>query len=51
MKFFDWAYVNGDKMAEDLVYVPLPDSLVKLVESAWAANIKDAAGKALWSGR
>jgi len=51
MKFFDWAYANGDKMAADLAYVPLPDSLVKLVKSAWAANIKDAAGKALWSGR
>ena len=51
MKFFDWTYANGDKMAEDLVYVPLPDSLVKLIKSAWAANIKDAAGKALWSGR
>ncbi|OGA34101.1 MAG: phosphate ABC transporter substrate-binding protein PstS [Betaproteobacteria bacterium RIFCSPLOWO2_12_FULL_64_23] len=51
MKFFDWAYANGDKMAADLIYVPLPDSLVKLIKSAWAANIKDAAGKALWSSR
>jgi phosphate transport system substrate-binding protein len=51
MKFFDWAYTNGDKIAEDLVYVPLPDSLVKLIKGAWAANIKDATGKALWSGR
>ena len=51
MKFFDWAYANGDKMAADLIYVPLPDSLVKLIRSAWAANIKDAAGKALWSSR
>jgi len=51
MKFFDWAYVNGDKMAADLEYVPLPDSLVKLIKSAWAANIKDGAGKALWSSR
>lgn len=51
LKFFDWAYANGDKMAEDLEYVPLPDSLVKLIKSAWAANIKDGAGKALWSRR
>lgn len=51
MKFFDWAYSNGDKMAADLEYVPLPDSLVKLIKSAWAANIKDGAGKALWSSR
>ena len=26
LKFFDWAYNNGDKMADDLDYVPLPDS-------------------------
>ena len=49
LKFFDWVYANGDKMAQDLAYVPVPDSLVKLIEGAWAANIKDGAGKALWS--
>ena len=26
LKFFDWAFGNGDKMADDLDYVPLPDS-------------------------
>ena len=25
LKFFDWAYKNGDKMAEELDYVPMPD--------------------------
>ena len=25
LKFFDWAYKNGDKLAVDLDYVPLPD--------------------------
>ena len=28
LKFFDWAYANGDKMAEELDYVPLPDNVV-----------------------
>ena len=51
VKFFHWAYANGDKMASDLDYVPLPDSLVKLVTGAWTANVKDGSGKALWSGR
>ena len=51
MKFFEWSYANGDKMAADLEYVPLPDGLVKLIKSAWTANIKDSAGKALWSSR
>lgn len=32
VKFFRWAFDKGDKMAEDLDYVPLPDAVVKLVE-------------------
>ena len=47
LKFFDWAYANGDKMAAELDYVPLPDSLKSLVRKQWADNIKDAAGKAV----
>lgn len=49
LKFFDWAYKSGDKLALDLDYVPLPDSVVKQVQSAWAATIKDPAGKSLWA--
>jgi phosphate transport system substrate-binding protein len=45
LKFFEWAYQNGDKLADDLDYVPLPDSVKDLVRKQWAANIKDAAGK------
>ena len=46
LKFFDWAYNNGDKMAADLDYVPLPDSVKALVRKQWG-EIKDASGKAL----
>ncbi len=31
LKFFDWAFVNGDKMADDLDYVPLPATVKDLV--------------------
>ena len=48
LKFFEWAYAEGDKMALDLDYIPMPDSVVKLVQNAWKAQIKDADGKALW---
>src|SRR3954465_8236206 len=44
LKFFDWAYEAGDKLALDLDYVPMPDSVVKLVKAEWK-KIKDAAGK------
>ena len=45
LKFFDWAYGNGDKAADDLDYVPLPDAVKALVRKQWADKIKDAAGK------
>jgi phosphate transport system substrate-binding protein len=47
LKFFDWAYGNGDKMADDLDYVPLPAAVKDLVRKQWADNLKDAAGKAI----
>jgi phosphate transport system substrate-binding protein len=50
LQFFSWAYANGDKMAADLDYVPMPDTVVKLVEGVWSKEIKDGAGKSIWSG-
>ncbi len=47
VKFFDWAYANGDKTALDMDYIPMPDAVVKLVRQSWKANLKDAAGKPL----
>jgi phosphate transport system substrate-binding protein len=44
LKFFDWAFSNGDKLADDLDYVPLPDSVKALVRKQFA-EIKDGAGK------
>lgn len=44
LKFFEWAYKNGSKMADELDYVPLPDSLVKQIFASWS-NYKDASGK------
>lgn len=44
LKFFDWVYVNGDKTAAELDYVPLPASVKDIVRKSWA-QIKDAAGK------
>jgi phosphate transport system substrate-binding protein len=48
LKFFDYAFKNGDAAATDLDYVPMPDSVTKLVQDAWKANLKDASGKAIW---
>ena len=40
LDFFAWAYKNGDQMAESLDYIPMPDSVVKLIEKTWSADIK-----------
>jgi len=48
LKFFNWSYANGAKLAADLDYVPLPEVLTKQIASVWASQVKDAGGKALW---
>lgn len=48
LKFFDWAYHNGGAMAQELDYVPMPSSVVSLVEKTWANDIKDKSGNPVW---
>ena len=44
LKFFEWAYANGDKTAAELEYVPLPTSVKDLVRKQWS-TVVDTAGK------
>jgi phosphate transport system substrate-binding protein len=46
LKFFQWAYQNGDKTADDLDYVPMPAAVKTQIQKAWG-EVKDAAGKPL----
>ena len=46
LKFFEWAYKNGDKTANGLDYVPMPASVKVVIEKSWS-EIKDASGKAI----
>jgi phosphate transport system substrate-binding protein len=46
LKFFNWAYKNGEKVAVDLDYVPMPASVVAAIQKSWG-EIKDPAGKAV----
>jgi phosphate transport system substrate-binding protein len=43
LRFFDWAYKNGDKVALELDYVPMPDSVKTAIRQQWA-KITDASG-------
>nr|WP_246375030.1 phosphate ABC transporter substrate-binding protein PstS [Pseudochelatococcus contaminans] len=40
LKFFDWAYSNGAPYAEELAYIPLPESLTNEIRAVWAAEVK-----------
>lgn len=48
LKFVDWAYKNGSAMATELDYIPMPASVVTLIENEWKAQIKDSSAKAIW---
>ena len=48
LRFFDWSFKNGAKMADDLDYVPMPEAVVSLIQSAWKAQIKDGSGKSVY---
>jgi phosphate transport system substrate-binding protein len=47
LKFFDWVFKNGDKLALDLEYVPMPAAVKDQIRASWA-GITDASGKSLF---
>ncbi|MBV9522975.1 MAG: phosphate ABC transporter substrate-binding protein PstS [Alphaproteobacteria bacterium] len=50
LQFFDWSYRNGQKMADELDYVPMPENVVKLVEDAWKKEMSDPGSNPVWTG-
>ena len=47
LKFFTWAFDKGDRLATEMLYVPMPDNVVGAIQRLWAAEIRDAGGKPL----
>ncbi|TXC84779.1 phosphate ABC transporter substrate-binding protein PstS [Paraburkholderia azotifigens] len=45
LKFFDWAFRNGNQTAQELDYITLPDAVVSEIRTQWKAKVKDASGK------
>ncbi|PHM21034.1 MAG: phosphate ABC transporter substrate-binding protein PstS [Curvibacter sp. PD_MW3] len=43
LKFFSWAYKNGDKTADEMDYVPMPAGVKTAIEKSWS-EVKDASG-------
>jgi phosphate transport system substrate-binding protein len=49
LKFFDWAYSpEGDKLADALDYVPLPNAVTNQIPDTWKTQIKDPSGKPVY---
>lgn len=48
LKFFEFGYTKGQQDAKDLIYVPLPESVVAKVHASWE-QIKDASGKPVFA--
>jgi phosphate transport system substrate-binding protein len=46
LKFFDWGFTNGNAIASELEYIPLPADVIGLVKAEWK-KITDASGKPL----
>jgi phosphate transport system substrate-binding protein len=40
LKFFKFAFDKGAKSAEELDYIPMPDSVTHLIEKTWNSDIK-----------
>ncbi len=47
LKFFDWAYTNGDKMSEELDYVPAAAGRSRTWSASSWGKVADGAGKAV----
>ena len=49
LKFFDWAYKNGDAAASQLDYIPMPDAVKTQVRATWASQVKGPNGQAIYT--
>jgi phosphate transport system substrate-binding protein len=48
IKFFDFAYKNGGKLAADLEYIPLPAAVQDAVRAEWRTVVKGPDGQPVW---
>jgi phosphate transport system substrate-binding protein len=44
LKFFNWVYKRGSKLATDLGYVPMPEQAVASIERVWSEKIRTDSG-------
>jgi phosphate transport system substrate-binding protein len=47
LQFFDWCYKNGQSIAQQLDYVPIPENVITLVETQWGKDVT-VSGTSVW---
>lgn len=47
LRFFDWSYKNGAKMALELDFVPMPADMIKQIQAGWS-KVRDRSGNPIW---
>jgi phosphate transport system substrate-binding protein len=50
LRFFDWTFKNGARIASEAGYVALPLAVTTLVENAWRRQVKTSRGTSVWTG-
>jgi phosphate transport system substrate-binding protein len=50
LQFFYWALTNGQQLAEDLDYVPMPANVVRLIETTWK-QIRGVNDTPIWAAK
>ncbi len=48
LQFFDWAFRKGQQSALQLNYIPMPDSVVKLIEAQWKTVVRSRSGTPIY---
>ena len=48
IKFFEWAFKNGEKAADELDYVAMPPAVVQLIQAEWKKSLRDPQGKPIY---
>jgi phosphate transport system substrate-binding protein len=48
LRFIDWALREGQPMALELDYLPVPEPVVTVIEQAWANALRDPQGRPMW---
>lgn len=48
LNYFSWCYHNGDDIASELHYIPMPSNVIELVEQLWRQTVRTTSQATVW---